>query len=94
MLFLGGARQSGKTTELIRWLAQDEKRGLLTFSQQRKKQLQEQWPEVEKQIFAYDEKWQADNVAIDDVEFILQKMFKGKVEKVSFSGHVMLTHLQ
>ena len=99
MIFLGGARQIGKTTKMIKWLEGDKHRTLLVHNRHYAEDLKRQHPQVATQIFEFDNFrvnkkgfWpQSREIAIDNIDIILQRWFNAPVKYVTFTGGVDFT---
>lgn len=99
MIFLGGARQIGKTTKAIEWLKGDKHRTLLVHSRHYAEDLKRHNPEVAPQIFEFENYksvkkgfWpQSREIAIDNIDIIISRWFNVPVKFVTFTGSVDFT---
>lgn len=96
MLFLGGARRTGKTTELVKWAEGDKHRTILVHNMPYAKQLRLQYPDIATQIdsldnFKNNKKGflpKTKEIAIDNIDVIIQQWFNAPVTHVTFTGGV------
>jgi len=99
MMFLGGARQTGKTYKMVKWLEGDKYRSLLVHNKRYATQLKNSYPEVATQIFSFEEFrvlkkgfWpRTREIAIDNIDIIIQQWFKAPVKYLTFTGGVDFT---
>ena len=86
-------RQSGKTTKLIKWLNESNKRILITFSVKEADRISQDFKIDRKRVLTWDEYFgkkktlgtEIDKVSIDNIDLILQGLFRERIEKITFS---------
>ena len=86
-------RQSGKTTRIVEWLRLNPMGLVVTFSRDRADAIKKEFGLSEGSVLSWDEYYKGyktygkdiSEIVIDDVDIILQKICKEKINKVTFS---------
>lgn len=84
--------QSGKTTDLIKWLRESDERLLITFSHEEENRVKSLYPDINKQVVSWDtyqkhrdQRFHWKECAIDNFDMVISRMVDLPIKIVTFT---------